>query len=101
VKSVAIIIFPGVQALDVAGPLDVFAEANRFVAREAGYAPTILGTELGPFRAANGMQIAPDKIFSDAKGRYDMILFAGGPQLPGRPIDPVLMEWLVEITPKM
>jgi transcriptional regulator GlxA family with amidase domain len=100
VKSVAIIIFPGVQALDVAGPLDVFAEANRFVAREAGYAPTILGTELGPFRAANGMQIAPDKIFSDAKGRYDMILFAGGPQLPSRPIDPVLMEWLVESTPK-
>jgi hypothetical protein len=37
--------------LDVAGPLDVFAEANRFVAREAGYAPTILGTELGPFRS--------------------------------------------------
>jgi putative intracellular protease/amidase len=57
VKSGAIIIFPGVQALDVAGPLDVFAEANRFVAREAGYAPTILGTELGPFPQPMGCRL--------------------------------------------
>jgi hypothetical protein len=27
-RSIAIAIFPGVQALDVAGPLDVFAETN-------------------------------------------------------------------------
>ena len=30
-KSVAILVFPGVQSLDVSGPLDVFAEANRFL----------------------------------------------------------------------
>ena len=30
--TVAIAIFPGVQALDVAGPVDVFSEANRFIA---------------------------------------------------------------------
>jgi transcriptional regulator GlxA family with amidase domain len=95
-RNVAVIIFPGVQALDVAGPLDVFAEANRFVGREAGYATTILGTEPGPFRAMNGMQIVPDKVFSDASERYDMILFAGGPLLPSRPVDPILMQWLVE-----
>jgi transcriptional regulator GlxA family with amidase domain len=99
-RSVAIIIFPGVQALDVAGPLDVFAEANRFVASDAGYAATILGTERGPFRAMNGMQISPDKVFNDTESHYDMILFAGGPLLPTRPVDPVLMEWLVQNTPK-
>src|SRR6187402_323385 len=36
-KTVALAIFPGVQALDVAGPLDVFMEANGFVADGAGY----------------------------------------------------------------
>ena len=30
--SVAVVIHEGVQALDVAGPLDVFAEANAFIA---------------------------------------------------------------------
>jgi putative intracellular protease/amidase len=29
--SVALVIHNGVQALDVAGPLDVFSEANSFV----------------------------------------------------------------------
>jgi putative intracellular protease/amidase len=29
--SIAIVIHDGVQALDVAGPLDVFAEANGFL----------------------------------------------------------------------
>lgn len=28
--TIAILIFPGVQALDVSGPMDVFAEANSF-----------------------------------------------------------------------
>ena len=36
-KRVAMLLFPGVQALDVAGPLDVFAEANAFVAPGSGY----------------------------------------------------------------
>jgi transcriptional regulator GlxA family with amidase domain len=97
--SIAIIIFPGIQALDVAGPLGVCAEADRFVTREAGYAPVTLGTKSGPFRAANGMRIGSDRIFSDAERRYDMIPFADGPQLPKRPIDPVLREWLAESTP--
>ncbi len=36
-KSVAILLFTNVQSLDVAGLLDVFAEAHRFVPAEDGY----------------------------------------------------------------
>ena len=36
-KTVAILIFPGVQSLDVTGPLDVFCEANRFLPPEEHY----------------------------------------------------------------
>lgn len=32
--AIAILIFPGVQALDVCGPLDMFAEANSFLPPE-------------------------------------------------------------------
>jgi putative intracellular protease/amidase len=31
VQAVAIVIYEGVQALDVAGPMDVFSEANTFL----------------------------------------------------------------------
>ncbi len=59
-RSVAIVVFPGVQALDVAGPVDVFAEANGFLPEGAGYSVSLIGTEAGPFRASNGMQFVAD-----------------------------------------
>ena len=31
VQAVAIVVYEGVQALDVAGPMDVFSEANTFL----------------------------------------------------------------------
>lgn len=30
-RTLAVVVFPGVQSLDVTGPLDVFAEANSFL----------------------------------------------------------------------
>ncbi len=35
--KVAIVVFEDVQALDVAGPMDVFAEANKFLPEERRY----------------------------------------------------------------
>ena len=56
--TVAIAIFPGVQALDVAGPVDVFSEANRFVSPDARYEVTLLSADDAPLRASNGRPIA-------------------------------------------
>ena len=39
--TVAILVFPGAQALDVSGPLDVFSEANRFLGHEQRYQLTV------------------------------------------------------------
>ena len=93
-KTVALAIFPGVQALDVAGPLDVFSEANAFVPPGAGYALTLIGPVRGPFRASNGMLMAPDTTFDDAERRFDRLLVAGGPSLPTAGCDPRLTDWL-------
>jgi transcriptional regulator GlxA family with amidase domain len=99
-RSIALAIFPGVQALDVAGPLDVFAEANGFLAADERYAITVVGTEPGPFRASNGLAMSPDRIVGAPGDRYDMILVAGGPGLPVEPPDRQLADWLVEATPR-
>lgn len=37
VQAVAIVVYEGVQALDVAGPIDVFSEANTFVDKANRY----------------------------------------------------------------
>lgn len=99
-RTVALVIFPGVQALDVAGPLDVFAEANRFLSTEAGYSLAILGTEAGPFRASNGMQLTPDRLIGDGDETYSIVFVAGGQALPTAAPDARLTAWLAKIAPK-
>ncbi|MFM0341175.1 GlxA family transcriptional regulator [Paraburkholderia fungorum] len=95
--TVAIAIFPGVQALDVAGPVDVFAEANRFIAPPERYGVTLLSAEHGPLRASNGMALIADDTFEQARGPFDLALIAGGPALPEAAPDARLVEWLTNV----
>ena len=99
-KTVGLAIFPGVQSLDVAGPLDVFAEANAFVGRQEGYAITLVGPDRSAFRASNGMLVTPDVGFDEADGAYDLLLVAGGPALPTQGCDPRLVDWLRDAAPR-
>ena len=93
--TVAIAIFPGVQALDVAGPVDVFSEANRFIAPEVRYEVQLLSAESAPLRASNGMTLVADATFAEAQGPFDLALVAGGPALPHDHVpDPRLLHWL-------
>jgi len=99
-RTIALAIFPGVQALDVAGPLDVFAEANGFLPQADRYLITVVAAEAGPFRASNGLMMSPDRVVGAPGDRYDMILIAGGPGLPTAAADVRLTDWLVEATPR-
>ena len=94
VRKVAIVIHGGVQALDVAGPVDVFAEANGYVAEGSGYETVLVSADRELLRASNGMKISADLGFDDAEGRFDIVLVAGGPALPEAPSDPELTQWL-------
>ncbi|TDV07177.1 GlxA family transcriptional regulator [Paraburkholderia caballeronis] len=92
--TIAILIFPGVQALDVTGPLDVFAEANRFLLPHERFELEILGTEDGQIRCSNGLDIRAHRLYATAPAQYDLLLVAGGPVLPGAKFDESLYAWL-------
>ena len=96
--TVAIAIFPGVQALDVAGPVDVFSEANGFLAPDDRYEVTLVSAGPAPLRASNGMTLIADATFEKARRPFDLALVAGGPALPdGTPPDARLLEWLTHV----
>ena len=96
--SVVVAIFPGVQALDVSGPLDVFSEANAFVRRGHGSTlPASRARTAAPVRASNGMRLAPTLAFAQARRPFDVALVAGGPALPEAVVDPALADWLREV----
>jgi len=92
--NVALVIHPGVQALDVAGPSDVFAEANAFIAEDAHYTTLLVARDRAPLRASNNMQLVPDLSFDEASGPFDLVLVAGGPALPYAEPDRLMLDWL-------
>lgn len=93
-QSVAIVIHEGVQALDVAGPVDVFMEANPHLAPEDRYETVLIAADRDPVRASNGMRLVADLHFQEAEGGFDIVLVAGGPALPETEADPRLVQWI-------
>jgi transcriptional regulator GlxA family with amidase domain len=83
-----IVVFDDVTMLDVAGPGEVFAEANRFGADyrlkiasvDGRDVTTSIGTRLGVTDALSSIECA------------DTVMVAGSDNLPRRPIDPELVE---------
>ncbi len=74
-REIVILLFDGVQSLDVTGPLEVFSAAGRVLgSREAGpatrrgrgYKITTLSSDGAPLRTSSGLEIVPDGSFADA-----------------------------------
>jgi transcriptional regulator GlxA family with amidase domain len=95
--KIALVVHRGVQALDVAGPIDVFAEANAFIAEADRYETMLVARDRNPLRASNNMQLVPDASFAEASGPSDLVLVAGGPDLPHVEPDPDMIQWLRSI----
>ena len=93
-RDIAIVIHDGVQALDVAGPLDVFAAANGFLPEEDRYRCQLVAGGKEPVRTSNGMWMLPDLNFVEASRTFHTVLVAGGPALPQSPADEAMSAWL-------
>lgn len=93
-KNVAILVFPGVQSLDVAGPLDAFAEANSFIPIDAAYRITTVAPVSGVFQASNGMPLGAEHLITDAPHGFDLLLVPGGPNVPAASRDEAVCAWL-------
>jgi len=73
------VLFPDFLLLDMAGPMEVFSVANRYLKPERHYQLITLGTERGPLRASNGVLVHADQLIDDNAQRYDQLLVPGGP----------------------
>ncbi|TFH81829.1 MULTISPECIES: GlxA family transcriptional regulator [Pseudomonas] len=92
-KTVAMVLFPEFLLLDMAGPLEVFSVANRYLKPEDHYQLTLLGTERGPLRASNGVLVHTDRHIDETGDRYDLLLVPGGPGAYNEKCPP-LLAWL-------
>lgn len=67
--------YPGVQTLDLAGPLDAFAAAND--ARRGAYATRTATLDGAPYTSEGGLRVLPDCALADA-GEIDTLIVPGG-----------------------
>lgn len=93
VKVIAVLALPGVQTLDVAGPLDVFAQANIEAGIQA-YECRVIATAPGPIRSCSGVRLYADGLVTDAEGRFDTVLVAGAPDVGAVTLDEAATAWL-------
>lgn len=94
-RSVAILALPGVQLLDVAGPLDVFAEAN-VQSGEDVYDLAIVGTGADTILTSSGRRLVADLVApGSAPMSFDTLLVAGAPRMHETDVDGGLVDWLV------
>ena len=91
---VAILAFPRVQLLDVAGPADVFAEAARQLGQPRAYQVQVIGTAAGVLKSSSGVRLAVDATVSAHRGPIDTLLVAGSPVIEEVAGDTVLHTWL-------
>jgi transcriptional regulator GlxA family with amidase domain len=94
-KTVAIVVFPDFLLLDMAGPVEVFSIANRYLHADHHYRLLTIGTQASAIRASNGVSVQPDLCLTEAPKSYDLLLVPGGPGAYNDRI-PALFTWLTE-----
>lgn len=98
-RTVAILALPGVQLLDVSGPLDVFAEANVQTRREV-YRLLIVASKGGEIRSSSGARLMPDQVIGEPlRHSIDTLLVAGCPNAAEISPAPVIINWLRQVAP--
>lgn len=88
-RSVLVVLFDGIQSLDVTGPMEVFAGASRFP--DVSYGLRTASLDGAPVRTSCGLTLVPDGSLADAPTPHTLLVPGGwGTRDP----DPELVHWL-------
>jgi transcriptional regulator GlxA family with amidase domain len=99
------VVYPDVQILDVAGPLEVFARTARWLTDqgrcpEQAYTVELLAARPGTLASSSGLELVVHRSFTQVRGGIDTLLVAGGIALAGHRVVS-LVSWLRRIAPRV
>ncbi len=98
-RNVVVLVFDGVQSLDVTGPVEVLAGANRLLAgdgRASGgaYAIVTVSRDGAPVRTSSGLTLVPDAALDGAPRAIDTLIVPGGAGAREAAADARLLAWI-------
>lgn len=83
-RLIVIVLFDGVDLLDVTGPPEVFALTQRELDTATGYRVVLAAETLDPVRTSAGVRVVPDLSFDEVAGsRIDTLLVPGAVRVDG------------------
>jgi transcriptional regulator GlxA family with amidase domain len=92
-RFVVMLVYPGVVAMDIFGPLEAFATANA-IAHQPLYRLAIAGMSLAPVDTSLGIRITPSVAVADIREPIDTLLVSGGYGQAEASCDERLLAWL-------
>lgn len=92
--TVAVLLFPRFQLLDLSGPCDAFAEVQVLSQGECVYEILTIGTTRGPIRSSSGIAVTPDRSIFDPCPHVDTVLVPGGLGVFDILEDTTVSDWL-------
>jgi transcriptional regulator GlxA family with amidase domain len=99
-RRIVFVAGPGVEILDLVGPLQVFARSSEMHARNNPGSPPIYSVEVVTISSrrsliANcGVRITADMTLRELRGKIDTLLVAGGDAIEQNEINPEAVRWL-------
>jgi len=104
-RRVCMLAYDGANAIDVIGPLEVFATASRYRAVDDPKAPPpytieILAAQRGPIRMHSGITVYAERAYGAVRSGVDTLLVAGGDAREAAS-DAEIRRWLRRIEPRV
>ncbi|MER5639197.1 helix-turn-helix domain-containing protein [Kitasatospora sp. NPDC002227] len=99
-RYIVIVLFEGVDLLDITGPPEVFALVQRELDETSGYQVVLAAESLAPVTTSAGVRVLPDVTFAEAAGRrIDTLLVPGSVEVDEQRrvralADPAVVDWV-------
>jgi transcriptional regulator GlxA family with amidase domain len=95
-KTIAILIFDGVEEMDFVGPLEVFAAAAE---PHREWRVATVAETLAPIRCEKGMRVLPDCVFAEID-RAEVVVIPGGSGARREIANAATVSWLQGMKPR-
>src|SRR5579871_5105351 len=95
-RTIAILIFDGVEEMDFVGPLEVLAAA---VEGEQGWRVVTVAETSAPIRCEKGMRVLPECAYGDV-AEADVVVIPGGSGARREIGNPATIAWLLSLAPQ-
>jgi transcriptional regulator GlxA family with amidase domain len=111
-RNIAILVYPGVQSLDVTGPLEVFSAARQLIERgaaggerpepvdharrSADYRVHVISPDGAHVETSSGLTIVPHAAIADAPRAIDTLIIAGGVGVKRLCEDTTTLAWIAD-----